>query len=95
MIDPQDIHDQQALLRAHRQTLAVYLQQRALLGATLFLASMQTWKSFKPHGHMMAARTVLLNFACILTRISIENDNEWTGDIIHMPGVSAYDLSDR
>jgi hypothetical protein len=35
MIGPQDIHDQQALLRAHRQTLAVYLQQRALLGAAL------------------------------------------------------------
>src|SRR6266508_242051 len=35
MIDSQDIHDQQALLRAHRQTLAVYLQQRALLGTAL------------------------------------------------------------
>jgi hypothetical protein len=43
----------------------------------------------------MAARTVLLNFACILTRISIENDNEWTGEIIHLAGVSTYDLSDR
>ncbi len=35
MIDSQDIHDQQALLRAHRQTLAVYLQQWALLGTAL------------------------------------------------------------